>query len=328
VPAIRATRQSGGVDWQLDLERDDLLPGRLARGRLTLTAQDDVSGRSLIAAPIATEQWQHEQTTTDANGNVQTETVTRREVLLREPVMLVEPILLRRGDIRQLQIEVPVPPLGPATVDATASRLTWDLAIKVDVAGGLDANIAVPVRVLQPTATLRAGVVHVGEFALYPTADAEASDARASIAFDPMPLCIGRAFTGKLTLQTDRAVRLQEIRLEVRVRVEATVSSGLDETVTLFAGALMRAGDLPAGQKGHSVRERAAAARPADDRAAAWSHERDRPRDPGPAIRGRLAPGSRRHDLLDERDLAGRCRCAPMGHSTDAGQHRTRTLRP
>jgi hypothetical protein len=247
MPARHATNDSHGVAWTLDLERDDLIPGQLARGRLRLDVRDDVGTRGLIVALVATEQWQHEETSTDGQGHTSTRTVTTAKELLREPVQLLPPSELRRGETRDLAFEVPVPPLGPASLDAKVSRLDWELEAKLDVPSGFDSAINIPVRVLQPTALLRAGVVHVAEFALYPTADSATDGAKASLGLDPMPLCVGGKFTGRLTIETEGPLKLQEIRLELRVHVKATVNSGLQEDITAWVASLAGEGELAAG---------------------------------------------------------------------------------
>jgi hypothetical protein len=241
------TNRSHGIGWTLDLERDDLLPGRLVPGHLRLDFEKDVETRGLIVALVATEQWQHTETYTDGQGHVQTRTKTERRELVREPVQVLGPTTFRQGETRELDLELPVPPLGPATLEATVSRLTWELDAKLDLAGGFDSGIALDVRVLQPTALLRAGVVHVGQFALYPAADSETDGARASVELDPMPLCVGAAFSGRLTLEMERPMKLQEIRGELRVKAKATVGSGLEEEITLWVGQLAGPGEVPGG---------------------------------------------------------------------------------
>lgn len=241
---IRATNESRGIAWTLDLDRDDLLPGRIATGRLRLDAERDVETRGLVAALVATEEWQHQETHTDAQGHTSTRTVTSRDELLREPVQVLRPTTLRKGETRELSLELPVPPLGPASLDATVSRLSWELDAKMDLAGGFDSGLTVPVRVLQPTALLRAGVVRVREFALYPAADAVTDGARASLALDPMPLCVGAPFEGTLTVETDQPLKVQQVRLELRVHVQSTVSSGLEEEITLWTGRLAGEGEF------------------------------------------------------------------------------------
>jgi hypothetical protein len=162
-------------------------------------------------------------------------------------VQLLPPSDLRAGETRDMVFEVPVPPLGPASLEATVSRLSWELEAKLDVPSGFDSAISVPVRVLQPTALLRAGVVRVREFALYPTADSATDGAKASLGLDPMPLCVGGPFIGRLTVETEGPLKLQEIRLELRVHVKATVNSGLEEDITAWVASLGGEGELPAG---------------------------------------------------------------------------------
>jgi hypothetical protein len=247
MPPRHATTNSHGVTWTLDLDRDDLIPGQFAYGKLRLEIHDDIRARGLVAALIATERWQHEETYTDSQGHTSTRTVTSTDELLREPVQLLGPRDLRRGETRDVDVGIPVPPLGPATLEAKVASLTWDLEIKLDVPNGFDSAIVVPVRVLQPTALLRAGVVRVGEFALYPTADSATEGAKASLGLDPMPLCVGGPFTGRLTIETDRPLKLQEIRLELRVHAKATVNSGCEEDITAWVASLGGEGELAAG---------------------------------------------------------------------------------
>jgi hypothetical protein len=247
--AIVASRESGGIDWEVELERDALLPGTLARGTVRLAARRNVEARGLRAALVATEHWQWRQTSTDSEGRTSTRTVTERDELRRLPVQLLEAVTLADGERREVPFEVPVPPLGPATLDATVTGLSWELDLNLDVPGGFDSGITVPVRVLQPTALLRAGVVRVGQFALYPAAESETDGAHAELQLEPMPLCVGRPFEGRLAIETDAPLQLQEVRLELRVRAKATVSSGLDEEITLWIGRLAGAGEFGGGRQ-------------------------------------------------------------------------------
>jgi hypothetical protein len=244
MPAVRVMNESRGIGWALELDRDDLLPGRIATGTLRLSINRDVETRGLIASLVATEHWQHRETYSNGQGGTSTRTVTTRDVIAREPVQVFGPATLTKGETREIKMEIPVPPLGPATLDSKVSGVTWEIDAKVDLPGGLDSGLVVPVRVLQPTALLRAGVVHAGEFALYPAADAVTDGARASLSLDPMPLCLGAPFTGSLAIETDKPLDLQEVRLELRVHVKATVSSGLEEDVVLWTGRLTGPGEF------------------------------------------------------------------------------------
>jgi hypothetical protein len=235
---VVAGAESHGIRWELRLAADALLPGTTADGHVALTAGDATSGRGVVAALVATEQWRFRETYTDGQGHVQTRTVTRTAELQRLPVALAEAISLGAGERREFDLHVPVPPLGPATLEANVSRLTWALEVKLDRRGAFDSAISTPIRVLQPTALLRAGVVDVGQFALYEAADSAAGQARAHLEIKPMPICIGAPMDGSLTIETDRQLDLQEVRLELRVKVKATVSSGEQEELTIWTGRL------------------------------------------------------------------------------------------
>jgi len=241
MPSWQAT--SHGVAWQVDLDRDRLLPGRLVDGTVGVTADDDTDARRLLVTLIGVESWQHEETTTDGQGHTTTRTVTSTAELPRVPVELAGQLHLAAGESRTFPLQIPVPGLGPASLDGKVLRVEWTVEAKLD-RPGFDSRIEVPVRIVQPVALLRAGVVNVGEFALYPEADAAIGDLTAAIELDPMPLCSGAPFRGHVTLHTDHLRRLQEIRAEIRVHLEATVSNGKDEWLTPWAAILVPALDL------------------------------------------------------------------------------------
>ncbi len=238
MPSWQAT--SHGAAWQVELERDRLLPGRLVGGQVSVTADDDIDARQVVVTLIGVESWQHEETTSDGQGRATTRTVTSSAELPRVPVELSGPLHLTAGESRTWPVQIPVPGLGPASVEGTVLRVAWTIEAKLD-RPGLDSRIEVPVRITQPMALLRAGVVHVGEFALYPEADAAIGNLTAAIELDPMPLCSGAPFRGHVTLRTDHLRKLQEIRAEIRVHLEATVSSGKDESLTAWASTLVPA---------------------------------------------------------------------------------------
>jgi hypothetical protein len=229
---------SHGVAWDDSLDTQLLLPGRLTAGTLSITADGPFEARGLVAALVAVEHWQHEESSTDGQGNTTTRTVTSTDELVREPVQLSGPIQLAAGETRRFSFEMPVPPLGPASLDAKVAGLTWTFEAKLDRPGLPDSRIEIPVIVVQPVALLRAGVVHVGEFALYPEAAAGKDDLTAAITLDPLPLCSGAPFRGSVILRSAETRRLQEIRAEIRVKVEATVSRGKDETITAWSAVI------------------------------------------------------------------------------------------
>jgi hypothetical protein len=239
---LTTTRSDGGVAFQLDLDTDRLLPGRTATGRVELRFRDSIEVRGIVASLIATEMWQTTETEHKSDGTTSTKTETHTDELRRLPVMLAGPSRFAAGETRDFRIEVPVPPLGPATLEATVAALTWRLEVKLDVSG-FDPDVTAEVVVLQPTALLRSGAIDVGQFALFPSADAGGGDAQGSIALDPVPLCLGAPFGGLVSVATGRQ-KLQEVRLELRTRVEVTAVSGKDEEITLWTGRMAGEGDF------------------------------------------------------------------------------------
>jgi len=234
---------SGGVAWALELDRTVLLPGRLVGGRVHITSHRDLDARGLVAALVAVEHWRHRVTSTDAQGNAHTEVVTTRAELMREPVQLAGDVHFGAGESRDWTFEMPVPPMGPASLDASDAGVAWTVEAKLDIPGGFDSSIDAPIVVAQPTALLRAGAIDVGQFALFDTADVGADGIRGSIRIEPMPLVCGEGFSGHLALEMGRSQRLQEIRAELRLEVKATVSGGESEVVTVWAGQLSGGGD-------------------------------------------------------------------------------------
>jgi hypothetical protein len=239
---VTTTRSDGGVAFQLDLDTDRLLPGRTATGRVELRFQDGTTVRGIVASLIATEMWQTTETEHDADGTTRTHTETHRNELRRMPVMLAGPGSYAAGETREFKLELPVPPLGPATFEANVASLTWRVEVKLDVPG-FDPDVAADVAVLQPTALLRAGVVDVGLFALYPSADVGGDGASGAISLDPVPLCLGAPFGGLVSVSTGKQ-NLQEVRLELRTRVKVTAMSGRTEEITLWTGRMAGEGEF------------------------------------------------------------------------------------
>ena len=229
---------SHGIAWRLELEREMLLPGSLVGGKVSATADDGIDGRGLILALIAREHWKHQVTTTDAHGHTSTRVVEERSELVREPVAVEDELHLGPGETRSWDFQLPVPPLGPASLDADVAGLDWTVEARIDRPGGMDPVIERPVRVVQPVALLRSGAVPLEQFALFDSADVVADDVTGSIVVSPVPLCSGAPFTAKVVLHAGAARSLQEIRAELRVHVAATVASGLDEDVVAWEGRL------------------------------------------------------------------------------------------
>ena len=244
---VTTRTSSGGFDLALQLDRGDLLPGRLVDGSLRITSHGGDTIRGARVTLIGTERWRYDRVTSDSKGQTHTEIVTGHEELPNVPIAVLGPTTFVAGEARDLAFQVPVPGLGPATFEATELSVTWMIRVNLDVAG-FDPSLEMAVHVLQPTALLRAGVVDVAEFALYPEAAAEADGFAGSVWLDPSPLCIGAPFKGRITLGAAPSRRVQEVRLELRVKAKATVSGGRDETITMWTAVLAGPGEFGGAQ--------------------------------------------------------------------------------
>jgi hypothetical protein len=244
VAGIAWEDSSWGSAWRLELDRAVLLPGTLVGGRVRLTSSGGSEGRGILVTLKAVEHWRHRVTRTDAEGHTTTEVVTSRAEVVREPVQVSGPLRLGPGETFERTFELPVPPLGPASLEAEDAGLDWTVEAKVDVEGGVDTRIERAVVVAQPTALLRAGAVPVGAFALYEQADVAAGGVAGTIQLQPMPLVCGQPFHGRVKINVPGRMRLQEVRAEVRVHVEATVSQGEQQDLVAWQGTLAPSGEL------------------------------------------------------------------------------------
>jgi hypothetical protein len=233
---------SGGVAFHVELDRSVLLPGRLVRGRLVLRSEHAIDARGVLVGLLAEEHWLHRVTDQDANGTTSTRVVTSKADVLSEPVQVHGPLHLAAGETWQAAFEQPVPAMGPPTLIADDAGVDWSFEAKLDIEGAFDASVEHAVVVAQPTALLRAGAVRVGAFALYESVEIRGDGVTASMKLEPMPLACGAPFSGRIELAFAEAAKLQEIRAELRVEVEATVSSGEKEEITAWSGLVAPAG--------------------------------------------------------------------------------------
>lgn len=244
---VASTRGShGGFDLTLELEHQDLLPGRLVNGVARMRAEDGNEIRAARVTLVGVETWRYDQTTTDSQGHTRTETRTSTKDLPHVPIELLGPTSFGAGETREIPFQVPVPGLGPATFEGTELKVEWTLRLNLDVPM-FDPSVELPVHLLQPTSLLRAGVVDVAQFALFPEASVEAEGLRGTLWLDPVPLCVGAPFRGRLTLESGEERAVQEVRLELRVKARSTVGGGREETITLWAGRLAGEGGFGGG---------------------------------------------------------------------------------
>lgn len=233
----------GGFDLELELDTADLVPGRLVDGRLRMQTRRGGEIRGARVTLVGTETWRYDQTTTDSQGRTRTVTHTASDDLPKIPVAIVGPTRLEAGGSLDTPFQVPIPALGPPSFDGKELQVEWVLEANLDVPG-FDPTVVLPVRVLQPVALLRAGVIDVAQFALYDEVEVESDGLAGSLRLEPMPLCVGTSFRGTLTMSQGAPRTVQEVRLELRTTVKATVSGGREETITLWAGRLAEAGEF------------------------------------------------------------------------------------
>lgn len=243
------TRGSGaGFDLTLELATDALIPGRLVDGSLRIASRDGNTFRGARVALEGIETYRYDKSTTDSEGRTHTETVTEHEDLPKVPVALLGPTTIAPGGSVDVPFQIPVPSLGPPTFEGTELRVDWTVHANLDVPG-FDPAAEMSVRVLQPTALLRAGVIDVAQFALFDEVASEADGLRGTIRLEPMPLCVDAPFKGRLTMERGAPRKVQQVRLELRVTARATVSGGREETLTLWAAELAPEGDFGGAER-------------------------------------------------------------------------------
>lgn len=101
-------------------------------------------------ALTASEHWKHRESHTDGQGHTTTTVVTSRADVIHEPVQLRGDVHLGPGETLETEFELPVPPDGPASLQADDAGLDWTVEAKLDVPGGLDSRIEREVVVAQP----------------------------------------------------------------------------------------------------------------------------------------------------------------------------------
>ncbi len=233
--------ETHGGEWSLEIDPPVLLPSRTAHVLVRHTPDGDRQARSVVAALTGVETYRYDRTESTPGSNGPTSrrvTHTDRRELSRTELTLAGPTAFHRGESAEWRFDLAVPDLGPATFEGEELRCDWTLEVKADVPRGFDARIRLPVRVAQPMALLRAGVLDMGQYALFNDAPVNVDAYPAQIAFDPVPLCLGQPFTGRLSVETPEPIEVQEVRLELRVEVEVTVSGGRHEEIVIGVGQL------------------------------------------------------------------------------------------
>ena len=217
--------EAGGGAWELSLQPEVLLPSRDAALAVTFTPGRDLNARGVRATLIGTERYRYRRTESTGRS---THTVehTGTEEVGRVETTLAGPGVLAAGASQRWSWSFHVPDLGPATFEGDVLRCDWELAVTVDLPMAADAELRLPVRVAQPTSLLSAGVIDLGEYGLFEEAPANIDAHPAQIRLEPVPISIDRPFSGTATIETAEPVAVQEVRLELRVHAQVTVSGG------------------------------------------------------------------------------------------------------
>ena len=231
--------------WAVKLDPAVLLPGRSVVVSLTYTPDRDHEGHAVRARLRCVERYRYsrtEGTGTDAHE------VTRTGVdeLARIDVKLADGLRFVRGQPVSWRATLEVPGLGPASFEGDALRCDWTLEANVDIPMGLDPLLVQSVHVAQPMALLRAGVIDTGQFGLFEEAPVNLDALPAQIRLKPVPISLQSPFEGSFTVETGGPSKVQEVRGELRVLSEVTVSGGHHDEIVAWRGVLA-AGPAPFG---------------------------------------------------------------------------------
>jgi hypothetical protein len=228
--------------WQLTVDPDPMLPGRPAHLVLGYTPGSDLTARGASAVLRCVETYRYDttETTTGADGRSTSRTVTRtaHEELHRLDFELQGAGRLAAGQPVSWNLEFDVPGLGPASFEGEELRCDWTVEAKVDLPMKLDERLETSVRVAQPTALLRAGVIDSGQYGLFEEAPTNVDAFPAQVRLEPVPLNLLEPFSGSFTVETREPIEVQEVRLELRVTVEVTRPGGRREEILVQRGHL------------------------------------------------------------------------------------------
>ena len=214
--------------WQLSVEPDPLLPGRPAHLTLRFTPESDLEARGASAVLRCVETYRYDttETSTGADGRTTSRTVTKtgHQEIHRIDYELQGPGRMAAGQPLQWGLDLEAPGLGPATFEGEELRCDWILEAKVDLPMKQDERLETSVHMAQPTALLNAGVVATGQYGLFEEAPTNVDAFPAQVRLEPVPLCLLEPFAGSFTVETDEPIEVQEVRLELRVKVHGHVS--------------------------------------------------------------------------------------------------------
>ena len=231
-------REASGGEWALELDPPVALPGRPVVARVRYVPEADHEARRVRAVLQAVETYQYRRN--ESNGKTsRTVTRTGHEEVARLEATLAGPTAFRRGEEVAWEVTFDVPPLGPATFEGSdVLRCDWTLEVSCDVPWRGDHRLVAPVRVAQPMALLRAGVVATGQYGLFEDVPVNVDAYPAQIRIDPVPLSVAHPFSGELRIETAEPIEVQEVRLELRVHTRCTDRRGLEDELLVASGRL------------------------------------------------------------------------------------------
>ena len=224
--------------WAVQLDPPVLLPGRTVAVSLTYTPDRDHDGRAVRAVLRCRERYTYSRTE-GAGSSAHRVTRTGVEELARIEVKLADAQRFVTGQPVTWHATFDVPGLGPASFEGDALRCDWTLEANVDVPMGLDPLLVHTVRVAQPMALLRAGVVDTGQFGLFEDAPVNLDALPAQIRLEPVPISLQSPFEGVFTVEMAGQGKVQEVRLELRVRSEVMVQGGHHDEIVAWRGVLV-----------------------------------------------------------------------------------------
>jgi len=229
--------------WRMEVDPPVLLPGRPAAVTATFTPDRDLAARGVAASLRCVERYRYDTTETSrgADGAMHSRRVTHTDhhEIHRLDFALAGAMRLVAGQPETWRFAFEIPGLGPATFEGEELRCDWTLEVKLDLPMRLDERVTRTVPVAQPTALLKAGVVATGQYGLFEEAPTNVDAFPAQVRLEPVPICLGEPFSGTFTVETPEPIEVQEVRLELRVLAQVTVSGGHSEELTVQRGRLV-----------------------------------------------------------------------------------------
>ncbi len=223
--------------WAVQLDSPVLLPGRTVAVAVTYSPDRDIEARGVRAVLRCVERYRYSRTE-GAGTSAHRVTKTGVEELARIEAQLAGALRLVKGQPMTWHTTFEVPPLGPASFEGEALRCDWTIEANIDVPMGLDSRLEEAVHVAQPMALLRAGVIDTGQFGLFEESPANLDALPAQIRLRPVPISLQSPFEGAFIVEMAGKGEVQEVRLELRILSEVTVSGGHRDEIVAWRGVL------------------------------------------------------------------------------------------